>query len=1092
VGGGRVRAMFSDAPGPRVFFLPPGAAFARGFAEGLRARLAGAPPEAMARVRVYLNARRTARAVEAALEAAGPGTWLPELRLVGALEAEARAAGLAPAPPRLRRDFALLRLTEAFLARETGFGPAASAPGLATSLRALLDELQAGGVTAAELRALDLAEHAEHWRRAADFLAILAEHWPRHLAEAEGGAPDPETRRRAAVRATAEAWAARPPATPVLAAGSTGSTPATAELLSAVARLPQGAVVLPGWDPEMPDEVWEALAAGERPEHPHHHLVRLVAGLGLGPRDPAPWLAEPAPSPARLALTTQALRPAPVTDAWAAALPALAAGAEAATADLTWMEAASPREEAAAIAALLAEAAHGPDGVAALVTPDRALSRRVASELSRWGIVADDSAGTPLSLTPPGVALGLLAGSVGRPLETRVLAALLRHPLIGGRDAARKRHVRMARALERRALRGGPAEIDWARLWAAARPSDDPERERGRPPAPEGFGDWFAWLRGALAPLAAPAGDAAEAARRHRTAAEALSRGPGLDAGPGGSEAEGDAGDAAPDDAATAGGRGAGVAEGRGRAGAEPDGAAPAGEAGRAREEAGAPGAGAAPGEDAATPPLWEKEAGRSALAFAEAFLEAAEAAPGAGASVGYGALWGAFAAGESVTEPAPEASSRVKLLGTLEARAETADLVILGGLNEGVWPPAPGPDPWLGRELRARLGLASPQARTGLSAHDFLQAANAPRVVLSRAVRDDAGPTVASRWLARLEALLKGADRASGFDPERGAGRLAEVRRRGAAVLRAVDGLDFVADDDPRRAPAARPEPRPPLAARPRRFSVTEIETLVRDPYAVYAKRVLDLARLDPLGRDPDARDRGTILHAALERFGRATRDWPDAAPPERLAEALVEAAEAALAERAPWPAERRLWLARFRRAADWFAEAEAARRAAGGRILALETKGRVEVAAPAGPVTLRARADRLDRAPGGALAIYDYKTGAPPTAKQIRAFSRQLLLEGLIAEAGGFEGIEAAPVAGLEYVGVTGSGEGGKAQAVDLSEVSVAETRAELARLLADYDCEATPYRSRIRPQFIAFAGDYDRLARRGEWPESGETGE
>ncbi|MFO7854805.1 MAG: double-strand break repair protein AddB [Paracoccaceae bacterium] len=1060
--------MFSDAPGPRVFFLPPGAAFARGFAEGLRARLAGAPPEALARVRIYLNARRTARAVEATLEAAGPATWLPEVRLFGALEAEARAAGLPAAPSRLRRDFALLRLTEAFLARETGFGPAASAPGLATSLRTLLDELQAGGVTAAELRALDLAEHAEHWRRAADFLAILAEHWPRHLAEAEGGAPDPETRRRAAVRATAEAWAARPPATPVLAAGSTGSTPATAELLSAVARLPQGAVVLPGWDPEMPAEVWETLAAGERPEHPHHHLVRLVAGLGPGPRDPAPWLAEPAPSPARLALTTQALRPAPVTDAWAAALPALAAGAEAATADLTWTEAASPREEAAAIAALLAEAAHRPEGVAALVTPDRALARRVASELSRWGIVPDDSAGTPLSLTPPGVALGLLAGSVGRPLETRVLAALLRHPLIGGRGEARKRHVRMARALERRALRGGPAEIDWERLRAAARPSDDPERERGRPPAPEGFGDWFAWLRGALAPLAAPAGDAAEAARRHRAAAEALSRGPDPGAAPGGSETEGDGGPAA----------------------AGPEGAAPSGEAGRAPVDAGA--ATDAAVERAATPPLWEKEAGRRALAFAEAFLEAAEAAPGAGASVGYGTLWGAFAAGESVTEPAPEASSRVKLLGTLEARAETADLVILGGLNEGVWPPAPGPDPWLGRELRARLGLAPPEARTGLSAHDFLQAANAPRVVLTRAVRDDAGPTVASRWLARLEALLKGADRAAGFDPERGEGRLAAVRRRGAAVLRAVEDLDFVADDDPRRAPAARPEPRPPLAARPRRFSVTEIETLVRDPYAVYARRVLDLARLDPLGRDPDARDRGTILHAALERFGRATRDWPESAPPARLAEALVEAAEAALAERAPWPAERRLWLARFRRAADWFAEAEAARRAAGGRILALETRGRVEVAAPEGPVTLRARADRLDRLPGGALAIYDYKTGAPPTARQIRAFSRQLLLEGLIAEAGGFEGIEAATVAELEYVGVTGSGEGGKAQAVDLSEVSVAETRAELARLLADYDREATPYRSRIRPQFIAFAGDYDRLARRGEWPETGEAGE
>ena len=987
---------------PRVFYLPPGVDFAAELARGLRAR--AATPEDLARLRLYLNTRRTARRVEAALEAAG-ASYLPRVSLVSSLEAEAARAGLRGWDGRLRRTFALIRLTEAFLKAQPDLGPVSSAPALALSLQRLLDELQAAGVPAEAVRKLDLGEHSRHWALTVRFLGIVAEQWPAHLAEAEGGALDPEARRVAAAAAEIADWALRDPG-PVVAAGSTGSTPATARLLAAVARLPQGAVVLPGWDPEMPGDVWAALAEGEAPEHPQHALAQVVAGLGLTPAEVRPWTEAAAPSRPRLRLLAEALRPAPVTDAWAGAMAELSAWAEAASAASAPSVAESPRAEAAAIAAALACAAAAPEGTAALVTPDATLARRVAAELARWGLIADESGGRPLGLTPPGVLLGLLAGAVGRPMTAAGLAALLRHPLAGGREG-RAAHGRFTRWLERRALRGGPAEVEWDRLRGTLTAAEARRLRDGRSGAPEGFDGWFDWVRATLAPLAAASGDAADCAGLHLEAAEALSGGLGGEA-----------------------------------------------------------------------PPLWDEAAGEAARDFARRFREAAESAPGALGAAAYPALWAAMIGAEEARRAAQTVSDRIRILGTLEARAERADLMVLAGLNEGTWPAHPAPDPWLNRDLRRGLGLAPPERRTGLAAHDFLVAANAPRVILSRAARDDGGPTVASRWLARLTTLLEGAAPA----------RLAEMRARGEGWLRAARGLD----DGLRLEPAERPRPCPPVAARPRKLSVTQVETLIRDPYAIYAREVLRLKKLDPLGRPPDARDRGTLLHGVMERFAEATRDWPvERATPEALEAALREAAEAVLAG-APWAAQRRLWLKRLERAAPWFAAREAERRAV-GRIEALEASGERVLAAPGGAFRLTARADRIDRLRDGRLAIYDYKTGAPPSERQIGAFSKQLLFEAAIAAAGGFEGVPGAEVAGLEYVGLSGAGEGGDARRVDLDKHDPAEHWARLGELIAAYDEPSRPYPPRARPQFLSFEGDYDHLARYGEWTDAGgEEGE
>ncbi len=1050
--------LFAPSTAPRVFYVAPGTDFSAALAHGLRARVAAADPapEAIARVQLYLNTRRTGRALISALEAGRPAAWLPRLSYVGEMTEEALLAGIPAGSGPLRRTLALMRLTEAFLAANPEFGDPLGAPALAMSLRALLDELQAAGLDARSLQALDLDQHAAHWDLTARFLTIAAEHWPAWLEENEHGAPDPETRRRLAVAALRAQWAERAPAHPTIAAGSTASTPATAELLSAVARLPDGAVVLPGWDPDLPQDVWEELTGdAPRPEHPHHFQARFLASLGLGPQDVTAWGEPSPPSPPRLRLLTQALRPAPVTDHWLDALADLAAEAPEATQSLALLEAETPRDEAAAIAgALMAEAAAG--GTAALVTPDQVLARRVKAELGRWGIEPDDSAGRPLGLTPPGILLGLTAGRIGRPMTAEALAALLRHPLTSA--PARRAHLRCLAFLTREALRGGAREIDWDRLSQRldARRAD-PERPAK---APEGFDPWFAWLRTLLAPLASPPRGAEACVALHRAAAEALSRGP----------AHFPPEDAPAPDAPP-------VADVSDAPGTDAPATPPVADAPDAIPMAAPTSGAAAPSADAPDlPPVWSDADGTDALRFVE---ELAEAAPAHGDGLppaAYGALWTALIRSRQ-SRPRPErVTERIRILGALEARAETVGLMILGGLNEGAWPAHPSPDPWLNRGLREQLGLASPERRIGLAAHDFLMAANAPRAILSRSKRDDGGPSNPARWLVRLSNLLEGASKES----------LAAMRARGLALQRAADALDH----GPTIPPEPRPNPKPPVETRPRRLSVTAVETLVRDPFAIYARHVLRLRKLEPLGRAPDARDMGTALHAVMEAFAEDIAALPSTATVPQLREKLLAAAERILPDLVPWPAQRRLWLARIARAAGWIATGEAGRRARGS-VAALEAKGRLALAAPAGEFLLTATADRIDELGTGALAIYDYKTGTPPSEKQIGVYNVQLQLEAAIAEAGGFEDVPAASVTHLEYVGLSGAGAGGTSRLVDLVKRSASDAWGELGELVARYDDPAQGYRSRERLPREEFTGDYDQLARHGEWTgaEDGE---
>ncbi len=1003
-----------DGPRPRVFHVPPGADFSRALAAGLLARLEGRPPEALARVELTVSTRRGRRAVEAAFEAqGGPATFLPRIRplaLIGADPAE--APDLPPAVDPLRRRLILTRLVARWLAADAGRRtPEAAAPALADGLAALVDAFDREGL---DLAALDAAapEHARHWDRALEFLRILREHWPAIRAAEEGGALDPEARRRLAVAAQAAEWAARPPGWPVIAAGSTGSVGTTALLLEAVARLPDGALVLPGFDPRLAAEVWDDIG----PEHPWWGLKRLLGRLGLGPGAVRPWTdPDPAAAPRRR-LIAEALRPAPATDGWMAARGALAAEADAATAGLTLVEAPDARREAAAIALALRDvAAEG--GRAALVTPDRVLARRVAAALRRWGVEPDDSGGRPLGLTPPGVFLRLVAEAACGPFDAAALLGLLKHPLTGA-GPGRAAHLAAVRRFELGVLRRAPGLADLAAARAALRTAatdaggddlalvDDGDDDAAPLPCVAGAGPVEAALA-ALSGVAAAGPTLADLAAAHLDAARAL-----------------------------------------------------AGEA------------------------LWAEAAGEAARRVAEGFAAAA-GVYGPCPAAAYPALFAAALAGEEAREEAFRPDPRVMIWGPLEARMQGADLLVLGGLAEGVWPRAPEPDAWLGREMRDRVGLPPLEARLGLAAHDLLQAACAPRVALTRALRAGDAPAAPSRWLARLTTLL------SGTAPD----ALDAMRARGRRLADRAAALDAQAAARAATPRAARPAPRPPAALRPVALWATEIQTLIRDPYAVYARRVLGLRPLDPVGRDLDARDRGMALHEALAAFARATADWPPDTPLPEWEAALAAAGERAWAARCAPAAPRRLWRARLARLAPAFLAEEVARRALGRPVA--EIDGARRLAAP--PFLLRARADRVDLRAGGAVAIYDYKSGRAPSARQIAAFDKQMPLEAAIALAdrdGTGEGGDRGGWAGrgpcsavevLAYIPLGGP-QAGRAAPLEDPEALAEEAWAGLGRLIAAFADPSMPYLSRARPRHLRGEEAYDHLARFGEWEVAG----
>ena len=446
--------------------------------------------------------------------------------------------------------------------------------------------------------------------------------------------------------------------------------------------------------------------------------------------------------------------------------------------------------------------------------------------------------------------------------------------------------------------------------------------------------------------------------------------------------------------------------------------------------------------------------------------------------------LWADFAetAAASMTVPPRKGEHpRIAIWGPLEARLQTRDLLILGSLNEGMWPAPAAADSFLPRRLRRELGLPDPEERLGLSAHDFAQLACQKDVVLLRAKRVEDKPSVASRWIWRLRTLASGGLKADGVDSLDAADKaLAPPADRDplqwAQALRHVDAYK----------PNAPPEPRPPVTARPKRFSVSRVTKLIRDPYAVYAGDILKLNPLAPPGIEIGPAERGTAIHSAVERFDEEgeTGDLLEIIC-EELAHAGMPADEIALS--------RPLWARAAQAYLDWRA---ARRQRVAGRWL--EKEGKLPQEIGGDTYTLTGKADRIELLNDGTLAIIDFKTGAPKSKKQVESgLEPQLPLEAAIAEAGGFEkeGIPAKPTSEIIYVSLapgmsTVSARNGLP--VDVDPMEEAKKALEGFRQLVEaYADLEQPYRSKPRVEFTWAVSDYDRLARRAEWT-SDEGGE
>ncbi len=396
----------------------------------------------------------------------------------------------------------------------------------------------------------------------------------------------------------------------------------------------------------------------------------------------------------------------------------------------------------------------------------------------------------------------------------------------------------------------------------------------------------------------------------------------------------------------------------------------------------------------------------------------------------------------------------RIAIWGLLEARLQTADLLVLGGLNEGVWPANPAPDAWLSPKIRQELGLGGIETRVGLAAHDLATALGGREVLMTRAKRDARSPTIASRFWLRIAAMTGGLDED-------------EVLVALAAAI----------DHAPKVPHAPRPAPSPPPAIRPKIISVTDVDRLKADPFAFYAKAMLKLRPLDDIDAEPDARWRGTVIHDVLDAWFAHDGCDPNTLRP-RVANLLAEAQA--------HPLLRTLWGPRLYEAIDWIADEMGKDRATQRRIVASEIEGKIDIAG----VTLKGRADRIDRTGEGRIAIVDYKTGKAPSAKAVTAgFSMQLGLLGLIAERGGFAGVSGS--AGVfEYwslskdrdkFGKRSSPVGGRNPWSE--DEFVAQSATVFTEAASKWLTGDEPFTAKLVPEHAPYE-DYDQLMRRDEW--------
>lgn len=980
---------------PRVYSI----AAHRGFADAL---VAGLVPRyaddefGLARLTLLLPSSRAARTVSEAFirhagESGRAGLLMPRMALVGDLDLDETLGalidplGASDIPPAVEPTRRWLELAELLRVEIVGEGkqlpPDAALLRLAREIAATMDRLLAEQVAPEDLLGEavlhEVGASAGHWQDSIRRFARVQQHWRLRLDER--GEVDAATRRNLLFGRAARQWREAPPATPIVAAGVTSAAPALARLLRVIADLPQGAVILPDLDLDMDQAAWDELgrcgqadapggavfARGDAVTHPQYHLKLLLNRMGVARGEVMPWYRRgiSAAEPARSHAISSLFLPPRASRAWIDL-----DASKRRLSGVRLIESATREEEAQAIALLVREALEEPEKRVAVVSPDRALARRVAQHLARWNIAADDSAGRPLSLTPAGRLLLQLAQVAAEEAAPVALIAALAHPLVRRGDARREWLVSL-RAFELR-LRGPRPAGGLAPLREIA--------DRA------GVRTWW----DALEPLLAQLHGGGE----RIALAEALER---L------------------------------IAVGEALAGTD----------------------------------LWAREDGRALARMIEDIRLHAAAI---GLSIAERELANILreAMDQVAVRPPWGGHPRVAIYGLLESRMARADLVICGGLNEGSWPGVAGSDALLAPAVLRVLGVPGADFRIGLAAHDLAGAMGAPEVVLTRARRDKDGPTIPSRFLSRIEALL---------------GDLAGSHRE-LAIPAIARHLDRLVEPMPAY---ERPAPDPSAALRDVPIKVTGLDRLLGDPYQFYASEILRLGKIDQLDAEVTPAWQGTLVHRILER-------WHNALGSDVRA-ALIPIAEEVLGRENLHPMIAGLWRPRLFAALEWIERS--IREQQGRSVIGAERKGEMIFDG----VRIYGRADRIDRLDDGTLAIVDYKTGQPPSAARVAAgYALQLGLLGLIARYGAFEGLS-GPVSTFEYWSL--AKKNGEFGYVDvpmkvgrktsglLPEEFLPKHEEFLKGAISRFIKGCEPFTARLNPDYPGY-NDYDQLMRLDEW--------
>lgn len=914
-------------------------------------------PFHLCQMEIYLPTRRACIELKRAFMRQGNGQCmlLPKLSLLGDLDEDEEwlsspqdELDLKPLIPPFKRLGLLANLIEEYTEKSGLPSSSLLSLKLAKSLLRLMDQAAIENVPWEGLVHLVPSEFASHWQLTLNFLEIITTHWPKIIEEK--GFIESYTRHHQMVDTLLSRWETAPPQHPIVAAGSTGTMPATARLLQAIARLPQGMVILPGLDTTLTEEETTSLPSC----HPQYAPTRFLQKMDLLPSKVPPWPGlegQEEGNVARAHLFAEALKPS-----FTLAGPSPVKDLE----GIYLIPCASPQEEALAIAILLRQQLEVSHQRIALITSDLKLAERVTWELKRWAIEIDSSSGEALDQTPPGVFLNLCAEFAANPQDQVALLSLLKHPLFRmGKPPGKLRSN--IRQFEKKSLRKDSIYI------------------------PPWLQEFHVLMRTFM--------DIKETSFKkilntHCKMAERLST------------------------------------------------------------------------DEKDVCQLWKGAAGEAMKAFFETLKEASEDFPPLSLT-DYPPLLKELFRNQSLRFR-PQKHLRLAILGPLEARLFHADVMVLGGLNEGTWPPDIDVDPWLNRPMRQEMGFPSPERRIGLSSHDFGQAFASPKVYLTRALKVDGTPTLACRWLERLEVYLKAWNLSLPEEPR---------------ILEWVRQFDQPEEQET----LAPPLPSPPLQSRPRRLSVTQVETWMRDPYALYARHILGLLPLDPLNAQLEASDRGTLIHDALDQFFKICPD-----PHHKHALDILLTIGKTLFE--PFekdPSVKLFWWPRFCHLAHWFIEYERSTRLSGTQTFT-EVKGQLTLETPLGLFECTAKADRIDLLPNGRLRILDYKTGTPPSDQDVQlGFSPQLPLEGAIALQQGFEGILASHIESLQFWWLKGDAKGGviKKLVGDPYELSM-KALAGLERMILLFEDEKTPYPARPIPGKGLKYNDYAHLARIQEW--------